>query len=87
MTRKAERDELLALVKSTVQFINHVEAQRLVTVLLDGGFRNNKVVLDEFADYFEETGAAIGIEQKVVEHVPRIVRRYAQDMEDKWQRQ
>lgn len=86
MTRKAERDELLALVKSSARFTSHVEAQRLVTVLLDGGFRNNKIVLEEFADYFAETGKAVGIEEKVVEHVPKIVRKYAQDLEDNWRR-
>lgn len=86
MSRQSERAELKALIESKMPFAGHQEVTRLVTVLLDGGFRNNRIVLEEFADFFEETGAAVGIQPDVVEHVPNIARRYARDLEDKWKR-
>lgn len=80
MTRKEERQALMLLLQAKAPALGHQAAMRLTTALLDGGYRSNKVVLEEFAAYFAETGAQVGIDPIVVEHVPNIVRKYAQDL-------
>ena len=56
MTRKEERAELSALLESLPIFgINHYEKLKIVTALLDGGYRYNPTVLREAADNVPNT--------------------------------
>jgi hypothetical protein len=71
----------MLLVAGVLPTLPYVQRSRLVNGLLDGGYRNNRVVLEEFATNFEEMGAGIGISPTVLEQVPRIVRRYAKNLE------
>lgn len=50
MSRKEERAQLSEIVEAKVPFITHHEKLRLVTALLDGGFRYNPEVLREASD-------------------------------------
>jgi hypothetical protein len=51
MTRKEERAQLNALLEGLPIFgINHYEKTKIVTALLDGGYRYNPTVLREAAD-------------------------------------
>lgn len=57
MTRKEERAQLDALIESVGTFgqLNHIEKKRLITKLLDGGFRYNPTVLREAAGALQKT--------------------------------
>lgn len=51
MTRKEERAQLSALLESLPLFgLNHYEKIKIVTALLDGGYRYNPTVLREAAE-------------------------------------
>lgn len=80
MTRKEERQRLMLLLQAKAPALGHQAAMRLTTALLDNGHRSNRLVLEEFASYFETTGKAIGLDPVVVEQVPVIVRRYAEGL-------
>lgn len=54
MSRKEERAQLSEIVEAKVPFITHHNKLRLVTALLDGGFRYNPTVLEEAADELDE---------------------------------
>lgn len=63
MTRKEERAQLDALIDSVGTFgqLNHIEKKRLITKLLDGGFRYNPTVLHEAADAMLGTQPALPV--------------------------
>lgn len=51
MTRKEERAQLDALIEGMSIFgLNHQEKTKLITKLLDGGYRYNPTILREAAD-------------------------------------
>lgn len=55
MTRKEERarlDELLGTVR--IFGLNHIEKTRIITALLDGGYRYNPAVLYEASEDIQE---------------------------------
>lgn len=54
MTRLQERKHLSEIVERKVPFITHHDKLRLVTALLDGGFRYNPTVLHEAAESFRK---------------------------------
>lgn len=56
MTRTEERKQLAALIEDVGMFgLNHIEKTRLITRLLDGGFRYNPTVLREAAGALRDT--------------------------------
>jgi hypothetical protein len=63
MTRKEERAQLDALIESVQNFgtLNHREKNRLITKMLDGGFRYNPTVLREAADAMQATEPALPV--------------------------
>ena len=75
--RKEERAELNALLESLPIFgINHYEKMKIVTALLDGGYRYNPTVLRE---------AAAAMRQTVNEHLhlsANVLDKRAMTMED-----
>lgn len=74
MTRKEERAELTALLDTLPLFgLNYYEKRKIVTALLDGGYRYNPTVLRETADALQKTGPSYPVQW---------LRRRANTMED-----
>lgn len=55
MTRKEERAQLMQLVQAQAPFLSYHDHMRLVTALLDGGYRYNPLVLREAAGAMRQT--------------------------------
>lgn len=73
MSRKEERAQLSAIIEAKVPFITHHDKQRLVTALLDGGYRYNPEVLREAAEDLLDTSPLLPYTW---------LNNYARDLED-----
>lgn len=65
MTRKEERAQLGALLEGLPLFgLNHYEKTKIVTALLDGGYRYNPTVLREAADAQRDPDSAARLRRR-----------------------
>jgi len=62
MTRKEERAQLSELLDSLPLFgLNHYEKVKIITAMLDGGYRYNPTVLREAADNMRDSAPALPV--------------------------